>query len=325
MLLVMHFLLICGVWMWMLASFGPKAAVNGSGFGSDFAMFWSAAHVQTAGGNFYDPQVLYRTEHTLLTREGETVFEPRTLIRVGNPPFFFTALRPLATLPFRTAALLWIAAMYALFAIAGFGLMRGLGWRRYSFPLVVFLVTPQVLLGALYGNAQAVVFAVLVAGLLVAKRYPVAAGALMALALVKPQVGIPGALLVMLLYPNWAPRMCSAFVAASGALLVGAGLPALMHWVHSLYGYSSDLATQPNLASLSGLYAPFLPTTWRTTVSGLAIVLALVATFITWWRGRKAERMELAALGWLWFVWFARLERSTRNRMRFASACRISR
>src|SRR5205823_6960325 len=96
-----------------------------------------------------------------------------------------------------------------------------------------------------------------------ARRRPLVAGALLSIAWLKPQVGLPAAFLVLLFATPAPARAWAAFIAGSVGVLAGSALfcgPAsVVAWIGSLSGYSHQLSAQPDIASLSGLYTYSAP------------------------------------------------------------------
>jgi hypothetical protein len=159
--------------------------------GTDFAVFSGAAYALKHGQNPYDYRVLYRSERSLLTHQHLPVTINAFNVRAGNPPIFYWALEPLTNLPFQRIAWLWIISMY-LSSAAGFLLaLRYLGWSKWLVPLIVFLLMPEVMTGALYGNVHGPVFAALALSLVLMKRHPALAGAVAAFGWLKPQLALP--------------------------------------------------------------------------------------------------------------------------------------
>lgn len=270
-------------------------------------MFYSASKVLVAGGNPYDHNRLYDTETTLLKREHIPRSTNRAWIRVGNPPLLFWALEPLTHFSFRVAGWLWVGAMGLISAIGALLAFAAAGWTRRELALVAFLAMPQVVLGYFTGNVSPIVFLGLAAGLFFSRKYPFAAGAVLTLAWLKPSVALPFVLLIVLFHVVQWKQVVAGFGVMTTALAVLSvavlGPTSFANWVHALFGYSKDMAAQPEIASLSSLYLHWAPSNVRTVLEGISIVVALGLTGWWWWTHR-GTRVTLLDTGWLWVVWF---------------------
>jgi Glycosyltransferase family 87 len=231
----------------------------------------------------------------------------RPVVRVGNPPLFFWALQPLNRLPFQVAALGWIAAMYVLSGLGFFVLLRHLGWRSRVVPLIFFLAMPQVVLGAFYGNVIGLVFAAMALALSLASRSPVAAGVLLCLAWLKPPVALPLVVLIVLFHSRSRLKLIGGFAAATAGWLlltmITTGWSSLQLWVEGLTRYSRDMAIQPDVASLAGLYVRWAPAEPRIIAEILILAGAAALTVRYWLQRRGTIDTRLIAVGGLWFVW----------------------
>lgn len=298
------------LWLAVLGLSGViTAGPNGTSMASDFAMLWTASRVQQAGNNPYDHHLLYATERSLLRREGLSAKQKRALVRVGYPPLFFWALRPLAALQFRLAAIIWMAGMFLALLAGWLVLLRRLNWSRKTVPALLFLAMPQSVLAVIYGNITSLFFAVLMSSLALAARFPFAAGALAALGWLKPQLALPFVLLIALFQAGSLKRYAAGFAAASvvlGLLNLGIlGPESYRAWFVALFGYSSDIAAQPNLASFAGLYAPWVSSPLRLILEVIQAGGALALTWIAFKRSppRRRESSSRAAAA-LWILWF---------------------
>lgn len=297
------------LWLWLFYAEGAfRGGPNGKTFGADFAMFVGAAKVMSTGGNPYDYSHLYRTERALLAGQHITLLAGRGVVRVGNPPLFFWLLRPLAGASFQAAALAWIALLYLMMAAGFLVLLRYLRWSRWVLPLALFLLAPPVVLGPFYGNVVPVVFAGLAISLYLVDDHPALAGAVMTVAWLKPPVALPFVFLILLFHAARWRSTARAFAAASLLLLALTagitGVTSLGQWIHGLLGYSADTGSLPDIASLAGLYVRDVPYTARLAAEALGIVVASILTACAWVQLRREGSVPLAAVGWLWIVWF---------------------
>lgn len=301
-------LLMLALWLWLFASTGAvQRGPTGQGLASDFAMFWTASRVLAIGQNPYSPAHLYAAERRLLAREGIRVLDNRPLVRVGNPPLFFWAMRPLAALPFRVAAVAWTIAMAFLSAVSLLALLRRARLPRPGLALIVAVAMPATTLAVFYGGPNPLILAALSGALLVARRFPVAAGAITAVGLLKPELGVPLATLIAVFSSSSFRRFAAGAAAGAAALallsLLAVGPEAMSWWLSALFGYTRDIGQQPNVASLVGLYARWAPLTWRIPLEVLQGFAALAATILAR-ICRPHHTLPLASVAWLWFVWF---------------------
>ncbi|MCA1596794.1 MAG: DUF2029 domain-containing protein [Chloroflexi bacterium] len=296
------------LWVWL---FGAEGAVsggpNGTAFGADFAMFDAASQVLASGHNPYNRDRLYAYEQHMLSLQNVPITRNRPIVRVGNPPLFFWALGPLAALRFQFASLLWSFGLLAISVAACLGALRVAGVRRLFLPTAVCALMPQTVLAAFYGNPAGIVLAGLVGCLLVMNRFPVLAGACLVTAWLKPQVGLPAVLLILLFHVS-RPRMTSAGLIVATALgaavgIMTSGFGVWRAWLSGMLSYSRDVATTPDLASLSGLYVRNVPGAERTILEALLLLAAFALTILAA-KDRRGAGLPVQRMAWLWFVWF---------------------
>lgn len=296
------------LWIWLFYAEGAfDGGPNGKAFGGDFAAYQVAAQVMAANQNPFDHHLLYDAESSYLRRQGLPITTVRAVVRVGQPPLFFWALEPLTHLPFQTVALAWILAVYVLSAFGFVAAARFVGLKWPVVPLILFLLMPQIVMAAFYGNVVGIVFAAVGCSLLLLRRYPFVAGAILTLAWLKPQVGFPIVLLLALFLVASRRQLIYGFGVASicmgvlTALLVGPH--ALVWWMHGLTDFSADMTLQPSLACLSGLYVRWAHASLRLMLEELALGAACWLTATTWLRHHRAKPAGMADIGWLWCVW----------------------
>jgi Glycosyltransferase family 87 len=295
------------IWSGLLVAAGAfKGGPGSRAFGEDFNVYLSAAHILRSGGNPYDRNLVYRTETSLLHSQGLKVYEPRKLVRVGNPPLFFWILGPLTAIPFRLAVLFWVLLMYALAAAGMIGILIHFGWRHRVLPLIVLLSMPMVVHGSLYGEVTSVYFAALGVSLALSRRYPFVSGVVLSLAWLKPPIALPLALLIMLFHTSSTVRAAAGFALTSALglilTLVTVGGGSLIQWERSLVAFSQDIAAQPGVVSLSGLYMNWTNSPARIALEAIAVAAALILTYMYWRQKRPVYGPHGAAV-WLWPIW----------------------
>jgi hypothetical protein len=281
---------------------------NGKGMGTDFAVFSGAASALQHGQNPYDYQVLYRSEYQLLRRQHVPVTTNKFNVRAGNPPLFYWALGPLTSLPFQRVAWAWIITMY-LFSAAGFLLaLRYLRWTSWLVPAIVFLLMPEVVTGALYGNVHGPVFAALALCLVLMDRYPTLAGVIAAFGWLKPQLALPLVLMIFVFHATDRMRMAAGFMAATaiifGLTVLTTGIQSISEWIGGLNNWSQGIAKEPNIASLSGLYVGWASRPAQLAIASVLLLMTMVLTGATWRRLGGRGYVSLVAVGWLWALWF---------------------
>lgn len=301
-------LLLLILWLWLFYAEGAfRSGPGGKSFGADFAMFIGAAQVLRDGGNPYDHVALYRAESGLMHSQSLPITHRRGTVRVGNPPLFFWLLEPSAGAPFQRVAWEWMAALEAAALLGFLMLLRYLHWNATIVPSIIFLLMPPVVFGAFYGNVIGFVFLAICLSLILLRRFPEVAGAFMVLAWLKPPVALPIVLLVWLFLVPRPRRFLGGFAAATAAALaltlVATGEASLVHWVGGLLGYAHDMAVQPDVASLAGLYVLWAPASIRLLVGTAVLAAAAVLTVWTWLDLRRHPRDPIDASSWLWFVW----------------------
>jgi hypothetical protein len=140
------------------------------------------------------------------------------------------------------------------------------------------------------------------------RRYPFAAGAVLSLALLKPQVALAGAGLIILFLSTDRLRAIAGFLSATGLafllMLMTTGPASIGWWLGALTDYSQRLAVQPDIASLSGLYVYSAAGPVRMALEAASLLVAVAATGVWWWkRGRNGANQPLD-IAWLWILWF---------------------
>jgi hypothetical protein len=167
---------------------------------SDFVVFWTAARSAAP----YDFEALTAAQYWYMATE--------TLRPFAYPPSFLPWLEPLAGLPMWPAFLVWTGGTAALFTLV---------WSRIAGPIPALtgLAAPIALFGLVPGQMIFLFGSLVVGGLALADRRPVAAGLLLgAAATIKPQL--------LLLVPL-ALAAAGLWRTLAAAILAGAGIGAL--------------------------------------------------------------------------------------------------
>jgi hypothetical protein len=299
--------MLLALWVWLFIALGTLAGgPNGDSFGTDFAMFYSAAKVTAHGGNPYDSVHLFVVERAL-THAAHLRMASALYVRVANPPLFFWALEPLTRLPYQLAAYIWIGGMYLLAAIGFVVALTYFGWTQKILATVLFLAMPQVMLGMYYANVNGLEFGALAGGLALQRRYPALGGLVLSLTWLKPQIGLPLAALIALFHTPSVRRMATGFLVGSiGLLAVNAaalGPASLVRWIGALLEFRRHATTYTDISSLGSVFSGFGSQALSGILQVAAIVLATVLTAAWWMHVRGEGEVPFRAVGWLWGVW----------------------
>jgi Glycosyltransferase family 87 len=296
------------LWVWLafeaiVNSPGPNGAV----FGVDFSHTYAATQLLSTGHNPYDVQSLSNVQHAVMARYSLPVQQRSPSVLVGTSAFFLMILQPLRFVPYQTAAAAWMLCTYAVMGFAILALLRHMEWSRRGIPALFFLASPAVVIATYDGNTISVVFAGIAGGFVLLRRHPFIAGILLSLGVIKFPVALPMVGLLVLFQAPHKRWVVSGFFAAflSRQLLpvVMLGPKVEAWWLNSVMNFSHTMPGQPNVSSLSGLYAQLLPQGARLGLETASVALAGAATLAFWWKVRHESTVPLARTGWLWFVW----------------------
>lgn len=284
---------------------GWKAGI-GRNVATDLTAYISAARVVRAGSDPYNGNAVWRVErgYIHLAKNPPAV----NMRRVAEPPVLFWAIQPLTYLPFRAAGLVGEMLILLCAALGLATLLRLNRVKRPALALVVGLLMSPVLLYVYSGNAGVVVFAALAIGLAAARRYPLIAGAILSIAVCKPQVALPLAGLIILFHGSSRHRAIAGFVLGAAGILGASALvtgpQSLLWWMQGFESFGGTLRYQPQIASLPGLYIQRLPAHVSLLLTAGLILLASTLTAITAWRLRHTSPVSVRSLAWLWILWF---------------------
>ena len=253
----------------------------------DFAHYYAFAIHVARGGDAFDPSAPARLNEELGLRSADAPLK--------YPPLFYVAMRPWTWLPFRAAALAWLALGQVLLVVTAALVLR----RRAAEParLVAVLAVAalsQPLVETLHlGQANVVVLALLALGWRGARQgRPWGAALALGLAVhVKPQFGLPIAALWWIGQRAVAYRAAAVAAAGLAAGVAAVGPGAHVDWVRhalampaSLHAWSLNVAPHAALHRLldGGLGARAVEPV------ALATSLAILAAVAYAARGRPA-------------------------------------
>lgn len=286
---------------------GPRAVT----FAGDFALNISSAYVLEHGGNPYDGHVLLHAEQSYLTRQGIPTKLGSAQVPLtwgGYPPLFFWLLAPFTHLAFRWVALVWIGLLMLTITSGFVAVLHYLGWTSIALPTAVFVIMPQSIIEAYYGNPSGLVIGIIFLSLLLQRNWPFAGGLLLSLAFLKPQLVVPALVLFTIFLVSDRRRFLAGVGIGLFAFLLATlwtvGLNTLFEWVHGLFAVSRMVSSQPNMAPLIGIYAAWAPSTVRTIIELVAVVLAIVLTVFQVHQFGDGDREGFPPIAFLWTIWF---------------------
>ena len=292
----------------MLIPYG-RQLVTSSTVGQDFRAFFAAATVVAHHGDPYNWPTLAATEYRLYDA-------PKRLVP-GNPayyeflafpegPWLAYGLVPLTNLPWQVAYAIYASLLGLMLLAISFLTLTMLGWPRQRAALGAgcTLLCAVGFINLFMGQVSVIVFAALIAAWWLARHgRPFLAGAVLVLVWVKPNIGLPLALVLALLEPGVARRMLSGFVTASagafGLMLAIMGWRFLEWPLQVPRMWQAVQGLQPDIASVESFYYPGLHG-WVKTAALLLTLLAAVAYAV--WALRRAPDAHSRGLSLL-IIW----------------------
>jgi hypothetical protein len=278
--------------------------------GQDFRDFFAAATLVAHGQDPYDAAAL--------TAEQNRLYNQPDHLRPGDPayydalpypqgPWVALALTPLTSLPWQSAYV--IASLLALLAMgaAAFAILRLAGWRGRAVRLAVaaILCSPIAFINLFQGQPVPFLLAGLAAAWWLTRTgHAFLAGGVMAVAWIKPHIGLPLLAVLLLLDLSPARRLLLGFGAGSVAAFALAAIVlhgALVEWPGVVLGQWSGALQQADMASVNAFYFPVVHGAARQAALGLVLLAA--AGYLAWAftrcrvpRGRALTVLLLAVL-----------------------------
>ena len=295
----------------MLIPYG-RQLVTSSTVGQDFRAFFAAATVVAQHGDPYNWPTLAATEYRLYDA-------PQGLLP-GNPayyeflafpegPWLAYALVPITSLPWQLAYALYAVLLGLVLLAASGSTFTLLGWshRRAALGAGCTLLCAVGFINLFMGQVSVIVFGAFIAAWLLAHNgRPFLAGALLMLVWLKPNIGLPLPLVLVLLEPAVARRVISGFVAASAAAF---GVMAAVMGLHFLEWplqvprmWQAVQGLQPDMASVESFFYPGL-SGWLKTAALLITLLSAVG--YGFWAMRRARDAHTRGLTLLMLWLFA--------------------
>jgi glycosyl transferase family 87 len=281
----------------MLAASGWPASVYRD---RDFIQYWLAGRALIAQRDLYDPAV-WRVLHAEAGSSGSEIVAGSGF--VYPLPTAMVAI-PDALLPLAIAAPAWLVAELAA-AIAALSLLARHAsttlrvWPGPALLALAALAQPAVGITIFGGNAVGFTLAIVAGALaLISRGHVVPAGALLGLAVIKPQALLLFVPVLLAAMPFSRARGLAAGAAASGGGLVLVGLWLRPDWIAAWVVSAGRLPGATPQANLWG----WATGDWRPI--GWLVAAALLVGFISWWRARRPAFIPLmgAALALSLFV-----------------------
>jgi hypothetical protein len=245
----------------------------------DFLPFWSSSHLALQGhaADAYNVGVLTKVEH-------DAISHSVGILPWLYPPSFLLVVYPLALLPWKVAAMVFLGGTYMLFVRAIQAIVPG----RQA--LLVAAAFPGAALVLVSGQNGLLTAALAALGLALLPRRPVVAGICLGILSVKPHLAvlIP---LALLCSRSWralaAFAVCAVSMLALSVLLFGTGtLTAFVHNAGMAAGYietgRASLARIPTVFALAKL--AHVPSALAYVAQGLSALLAAGAVCYAWSR-----------------------------------------
>jgi alpha-1,2-mannosyltransferase len=240
----------------------------------DFLSYWAAAKLVLSGHSAaaYDIDAHREVERAVVPIKG--------LLPFAYPPPFLFLIAPFGLAPFWLSFLAWLASTAALYA----SVIR----RQVSAPLA--MAHPAVLANFLIGQNGFLTTSIMAAGMERLERRPFLGGAILALFVIKPQLGL------VLPFAMIAGRHWNAIVggvlSATAILLLAAlvfGLDAFLGFLAILPTFASAMASNRwDWSALASVFAFFrflgVPAAGALVGQAMVAVSAIVLVCRAWWR-----------------------------------------
>jgi alpha-1,2-mannosyltransferase len=184
---LMLLLVVTGFALFWVATAHQGIDRMGQPLGTDFLAFWSASRLSLMG----DPAAAYDLGRIYAMEKASMPVDPG-LACFLYPPAFLLVCLPLGLMPYFTALVVWLLATGTAYVAV---VKRWLGETRGA--LLTILAFPAIMLNAGHGQNGFLTAALLGGGLWWLDRRPLAAGALLGLLVIKPQMAFAIPVLVL--------------------------------------------------------------------------------------------------------------------------------
>ena len=267
-----------GFFVWMALSLPGLVDPRGKPFGYDFMAYWSAARLVLGGhaGTVFSEAALRAVQHAAVASL------PNIWYPWQYPPIFLLLVTPLGLLPYPAALALFVMATVALWA----ALVRSVLPDRRAW--IVAAATPAGLVTLLDGQNAFLTAGLAGFALVWLERRPFAAGMLIGLLALKPQLAVLFPL-ALLAEGRWR--------AIAGAALTVLALAAASLAAFGLQGWVAFLHHLP----ISQAMADQGAVPWRAMPTAFVFALSLGAPKSAAWALQSA--VALFAAGCVWRAW----------------------
>ncbi|WP_334066183.1 glycosyltransferase family 87 protein [Burkholderia cepacia] len=266
-IMLMLFAALLVVWGFVTSGFTSNVAVRP---GVDFSVFWTASHLVLQGhaASAYDPSLFLQAE----LAHFDTYLQHRSLPWL-YPPTMLLFIAPVALVPFLPAYFLFFAGSLLCYAFA----VSRLSGLRAHLPVphaaaIVVVAYSAVCMSALFGQNSILTAGLAALALHLLGKRPVAAGVLIGLLAIKPQLAVvfPVVLIAARAWRTFAAAaLTAALFAAAGIALAGPG---------ALHGLSQALSTVREQHFMLPSYWLASPTPFAALrLAGMPVTAALVA------------------------------------------------
>lgn len=285
----------------VLALAGARQLMISPSHGQDFRDFFAAATLVAQGHDPYDVTALAREQDRLYNQPDHrqpgdaAYYDP---IPYPQGPWVAMALAPTTFLPWQAAYLLYLLSAVTAIAAAAWACLRVLGWtgRTLTLALIATVLSPVAFINLFQGQPVPFLLAGFAAAWMLLQRgRPTLAGALVAIAWIKPHIGLPLLAVLAVLQPNAVRRLLAGFLLGTAGLFAIAALVlhgALLEWPGVVAGQWSGTLQQADLASINALCYPAVHNGLRQAV--VAAVLLFAGGYAIWVFRRRPPAPVLA-------------------------------
>jgi len=301
--------------LFLLAMMVPytRQLVTSPTVGQDFRAFFAAATVVAQHGDPYDWPSLARVEDQLYDaphrlQPGDPAFYE--FLAYPEGPWLAFALTPLTSLPWQVADAIYAILLLLVLVAAGFTVFAVLGWRptRAWLGAACAALSAVGFINLFMGQVSVIVFGAFVAAWFLASRgHGWWAGLALVLIWLKPNIGLPLPLVIVLLEPAMTRRVIGGFIAASAVafgaatIVLGTGV---VEWPLQIPRmWQAVQGIQPDIASIESFFYPGL-TGWP-KMAALLLTMGAAAGYAGWGlrRARDPQTRGLTLL----LIWLAAL------------------
>lgn len=282
---------------WLLATSSGNLDAYGRPIGTDFANVWSAGKLALEGRPevAFDPYQQRPYQHALLGTASPYFYGWH------YPPMFLAVAALLATLPYLSALLVWVASTTALYLVTVRRIVAGTAEPTHLAALLA-LAYPAVFANATHGHNGCLTAALLGYGLVVLETRPLLAGVLFGLVAYKPQYGL--LLPIALLAGGHWRTIASAAATLALTALASAALFGIESWQAfvAFSGFTREIVLEggaPGWFKLQGVFPAvrMLGGSAALAYAAQSAVIVAMIVVIAWlWRSEASRATRAAGL-----------------------------